>query len=60
MTPLKFSQWLALYTEWALPLLIMPAGTVWGRLEFVNACHIVRCSTSPLRALTTEPCRVPR
>ena len=40
--------------------LSMSAGTVWGVLELVNAEHIVRCSTSHLRALTTEPCRVLR
>ena len=44
----------------ALPLSVMSAGTVWGTLELVDAEHIVRCSTSHHRALTTEPCRVPR
>ena len=31
---------------------------VWATLKFVGAANIVRCSTSHLRALTTEPFRV--
>ena len=41
----------------AAALNLMATG-VWATLKFVGAANIVRCSTSHLRALTTEPFRV--
>ena len=38
----------------AAALKLMATG-VWATLEFVGAANIVRCSTSHLRALTTQP-----